>query len=153
MGLLDRWTKKQTAAELAKKPVSASSKPSTDLVVEKSIAAPSKSVAPAAKTATIKATNLTGTAYKIIVRPLVTEKSSQGASLNQYSFVISKDATKIQVARAVKELYDVKPVSVNVINMGGRRIRFGKSAGRRGDYKKAIVTLPKGSSITIHEGV
>jgi large subunit ribosomal protein L23 len=73
--------------------------------------------------------------------------------LNKYSFVVQKDANKNQIMQAVQELYGVKPVSVNMINVDGRRVRFGRSMGRRSDYKKAIVTLPKGKAITIHEGV
>ncbi len=140
MGLMDRLVKKQTTdgKSAAKAPAKSAS------------AKTAEANKPAAAT---DAVVITATAHKIIVRPLVTEKASHAATLNQYSFIVNRAATKLQVSRAVKEMYGVMPVGVNVINVSGRRLRFGKGAGRRSDYKKAIVTLPKGSSITIHEGV
>ncbi|KKR35131.1 MAG: 50S ribosomal protein L23 [Candidatus Magasanikbacteria bacterium GW2011_GWA2_40_10] len=92
-------------------------------------------------------------AYKILVKPLVTEKSAIAESKNKYSFVVVKSANKNQIKTAIAEVYGVKPLHVNVANMEGRRVRFGKSMGRRNDYKKAIITLPAGKSIDIHSGV
>jgi len=54
---------------------------------------------------------------------------------------------------AVEELYGTKPERVNVINVQGKVMRFGRSMGRRSDFKKAIVTLPSGKTINLHEGV
>lgn len=92
-------------------------------------------------------------AYKILIKPLITEKSAIAESKNKYSFVVVKSANKNQIKTAVAEVYGVKPVSVNVVNMEGRRVRFGRSMGRRNDYKKAIVSLPEGKTIDIHTGV
>lgn len=93
------------------------------------------------------------TAYKVLVKPLVTEKSAIAESKNKYSFVVSRNANKNQVREAVAEIYGVRAVKVNIINTDGRPMRFGRSMGRRSDYKKAIVTLPAGSTIDIHAGV
>jgi large subunit ribosomal protein L23 len=93
------------------------------------------------------------TAYKVLVKPLVTEKSAIAESKNKYSFVVSRNANKNQVREAVAEIYGVKAIKVNISNTDGRPMRFGRSMGRRSDYKKAIVTLPVGSTIDIHAGV
>lgn len=91
--------------------------------------------------------------YKVLRHPLVTEKSAVMGSLNKYSFIVDPRANKITIKQAIKELYGVTPVDVRTVNVAGKVKRSGRSTGRRSDYKKAIVTLPKGKSITIHEGV
>ncbi|PIT88695.1 MAG: 50S ribosomal protein L23 [Candidatus Magasanikbacteria bacterium CG10_big_fil_rev_8_21_14_0_10_36_32] len=92
-------------------------------------------------------------AEKIIIKPLVTEKTAVMESLNKYGFIVSRQATKEQIKRAVNELYGIKPIAVNMVNVQGKSVRFGRNNGRRSDYKKALVTLPIGKTITIHEGV
>lgn len=94
-----------------------------------------------------------GDAYKIIMKPLVTEKVSGLGVLNKYVFAVAKNTNKIEVAKAIKEIYGIKPVSVNVIRMSGKKARYGRIGGRRKDWKKAIVTLPKGEAIKVYEGV
>jgi large subunit ribosomal protein L23 len=97
------------------------------------------------------------TIYDVLVRPLVTEKSSyQSSSLNQYSFVVDGKATKTMVKDAVETLFDVEVVRVNIINAPakrGRRARSRRLLVRRPGYKKAIVTLADGESLEIFEGV
>lgn len=93
------------------------------------------------------------TAYKTLVKPLVTEKSAIFESAGKYSFIVSRLANKNQIKEAIREIYGVKPEWVNVANVDGRQVRFGRTAGRRSNYRKAIVTLPKGSTIDIHTGV
>ncbi|MFA5127752.1 MAG: 50S ribosomal protein L23 [Patescibacteria group bacterium] len=88
-----------------------------------------------------------------IKKPLITEKSAVAQSLNKYSFVVSNSANKADVKRAIKEMYNVEPIAINIVNMEGKATRRGAVTGRRGDYKKAVVTLPKGKTIAIHEGV
>jgi large subunit ribosomal protein L23 len=89
----------------------------------------------------------------VLLRALVTEKSAIKQSENKYSFVVANSANKAVIKKAVEEVYGVKPLSVNVINAQGKAIRFGNHFGKRSDFRKAIVTLPKGKSIVIHEGV
>ena len=97
------------------------------------------------------------TIYDVLIRPLVTEKSSyQSGSLNQYSFVVDNKATKTMVKDAVETLFDVDVVRVNIINAPakrGRRARSRRLLVRRPAYKKAIVTLADGESLEIFEGV
>lgn len=94
-----------------------------------------------------------GDAYKIITKPLVTEKVSNLGALNKYVFVVAKNTNKIEVAKAIKEIYGIKPVCVNVIRMSGKKVRYGRISGQKKDWKKAIITLPKGETIKIYEGV
>jgi large subunit ribosomal protein L23 len=94
-----------------------------------------------------------GNAYRILIKPLVTEKVSNLGVLNKYVFAVAKEANKIEVAKAIKEIYGVKPVGVNMINRLGKKARYGRISGWRKDWKKAIVTLPQGQTIKIYEGV
>lgn len=93
-------------------------------------------------------------AYRILLRPLVSEKASHQQTLaNQYFFEVAKDANKIEVAKAVKAVYGIKPIKVNVIRVEGKSSRRGRTIGKRKDWKKAVVTLPKGKTIALYEGV
>lgn len=94
-----------------------------------------------------------GSAYKTLVQPMVTEKASMQGAENKYFFEVNRKANKIEIAKAVTEVYGVKPVSVNIINMKGKKVRRGKVTGKKSDWKKAVITLSKGESIKIYEGV
>jgi len=97
------------------------------------------------------------TVYDILRRPMVTEKTSyQSGRLNQYSFVVSDDATRSSVKDAVETLYDVKVTRVNIINTAakrGRRLRSRRMSVRKPAFKKAIITLADGQTLPIFEGV
>lgn len=92
-------------------------------------------------------------AYKVLVRPVVSEKASIAESLNVYSFRVEKNADKETIKRAIKAVYGVMPTKVRIVNVEGKAVRGRTGMTRRGDWKKALVTLPKGQSIGIHEGV
>ena len=92
-------------------------------------------------------------AYKVLVRPLVTEKATNLVSENKYAFVVLLNANKLEVAKAVKSVYGVEVKDVNIIKMKGKRVSRGRIRGQRSDFKKAIVTLKKGQSINLYEGV
>lgn len=94
-----------------------------------------------------------GNAYKVLVKPLITEKASILNSENKYFFEVAKNANKIEIAKAIKEVYGIKPVSVNIIRVSGKKVAQGKIGGKRKDWKKAIVTLPEGQAIKVYEGV
>lgn len=113
--------------------------------------APVKSVS-GAKSKTASAAKFTAS-NRLLVRPLVTEKATIMAADSKYSFVVAKEANKIEVAKAVKAVYGVNPVDVNIINMKGKRVTRGRIRGQRKDWKKAIVTLSKGETIALYEGV
>lgn len=91
---------------------------------------------------------------KVLIKPMVTEKSTNlQKQLNKYVFIVDKDADKITIARAVKQMFNVTPVSINVINCKGKVKRVRYKSGRTASKKKAIITLKKGDKIGIFEGV
>ena len=85
--------------------------------------------------------------FDIIIAPVVTEKSNSMMQDKKYAFKVKPDAEKIEIGRAVEELFKVKVAAVNVCNYSGKTKRAGRSpkSGRRPDWKKAIVTLAEGS--------
>ena len=92
--------------------------------------------------------------HDVIVRPLVTEKShDQLDRLGAYTFVVARDANKIEIAQAVEKAFNVKVTDVRTMNYAGKAKRMGKHAGRRPAWKKAVVTLAEGDSIELFEGV
>jgi large subunit ribosomal protein L23 len=97
------------------------------------------------------------TIYDVLIRPLITEKSSyQSGKLNQYSFIVADKATKTMVKDAVETLFDVDVVRVNIVNAPakrGRRARSRRLLVRRPGFKKAIITLADGETLEIFEGV
>ena len=78
---------------------------------------------------------------EIIVRPVVTEKSNDELQLGKYTFEVNKKATKVQIAKAVEKLFEVKVLNVNTMNVNGKKKRVGYHQGRTSDWKKAIVTI------------
>ena len=90
-------------------------------------------------------------ARDILIRPLVTEKSTALMEQGKYVFMVAKEANKIQIANAVAEIFKVKVVSVNTVNVLGKMKRMGRNAGKRSDYKKAIVKLAAGETIEFFE--
>jgi large subunit ribosomal protein L23 len=92
--------------------------------------------------------------YEVIKRPVLTEKSGyQVDELNRYTFEVDRRANRLQVKEAVQTAFDVTVVNVNIINVHGKQRRLGRSVGRTSDWKKAVVTLAPGESITFFEGV
>lgn len=85
----------------------------------------------------------------IIRRPLVTEKAT---TLGHVMFEVAPHATKPQITDTIFALYGIVPTSVRIMNMRGRRVRWNNRKGQRKDWKKAIVTLPKGTSLNVYEG-
>ncbi|MBT5808068.1 50S ribosomal protein L23 [Candidatus Uhrbacteria bacterium] len=122
-------------------------------VVKEKIAKTSKKKVDAKKMVPAVSTSAKALAATVIVKPLVTEKSAVLASANQYVFVVSKSANKVQVRSAIKAMYGIMPTRVNMQNVNGKRVRFGRVRGKRKDWKKAIVTLPEGKTINVYEGV
>jgi large subunit ribosomal protein L23 len=90
---------------------------------------------------------------KVLVAPLISEKSSIAAELNnQYVFKVATDATKPEIKAAVEMLFDVKVDAVKVANMKGKTKRFGQKMGRRNDWKKAYISLQAGQEIDLLGG-
>ena len=93
-------------------------------------------------------------AQDIIVRPIITEKSMAGLGMKKYTFEVAKSATKVDIARAVEELFGVKVSKVNTLNVRGHFRRQGRSEGYTTAWKKAVVTLTEDSkTIEFFEGM
>ena len=84
-------------------------------------------------------------AQDIILRPVITENSMDGIADRKYTFEVAKDANKIEIAKAVEELFGVKVSKVNTINVDGKLRRYGRFEGYIASRKKAIVTLTEDS--------
>ncbi|MBR1647131.1 MAG: 50S ribosomal protein L23 [Selenomonadaceae bacterium] len=83
----------------------------------------------------------------ILIRPLVTEHSTDLMQDGKFVFVVDKRANKIQIAQAVEEIFKVNVLAVNTINVKGKTKRRGRTVGRTDAYKKAIVKLEAGQTI------
>jgi len=90
---------------------------------------------------------------RVLLGAHVSEKAATGEENGRYTFRVALNATKIDIKHAVQAQYSVMPTKVHVSNVEGKRVRFGKYKGKRADWKKATVTLPKGKHIDIHSGV
>jgi large subunit ribosomal protein L23 len=91
--------------------------------------------------------------YAVLLRPLVTEKSTVLTGLNKYVFEVDVRANKTQVREAVEIAFNVKVSEVNTMMMKGKPRRFGRKVVNRPDWKKAVVTLVPGDKIELFEGV
>lgn len=85
----------------------------------------------------------------IIKHPLITEKAYHMSATGQYVFVVDKHTNKSEVKKAIKQIYNVDPVSVNTVTIRGERQKFRGVAGKKPTTKKAIVTLKKGQKLDI----
>ena len=86
-------------------------------------------------------------ARDILIRPLITERTTQLMAEGKYFYVVAKAANKIEIAKAVAEVFKVKVEKVNTVNVLGKTKRMGRTSGKRPDYKKAIVKLAAGETI------
>ena len=84
-------------------------------------------------------------AQDIILKPVVTEESMLGTAMKKYTFIVDKNANKIEIAKACEELFDVKVLKVNTVNVRGHLRRYGRYEGYKPSYKKAVVTLTENS--------
>ncbi len=92
--------------------------------------------------------------YDVIVRPVITEKATEQLDRNQvYTFVVDRQANKIEIAQAVEKLFNVKVDTVRTMHYRGKQRRVGRNVGQRPSWKKAVVTLRAGDTIEIFEGV
>jgi len=93
-------------------------------------------------------------AQDIIIRPIITEKAMQDITAKKYVFEVAKNATKIDVARAVEEIFKVKVAKVNTVHVRGQMRRQGRSQGYTRAWKKAYVQLTADSkAIEFFEGM
>ena len=78
---------------------------------------------------------------EIIIRPVITEKSNDELQAGKYTFEVNKKATKVEIAKAVEKLFEVKVLKVNTMKVNGKKKRVGYHVGKTSDWKKAIVTI------------
>ena len=89
----------------------------------------------------------------VVKRPLITEKSERNReAARQYAFEVHRDATEIQVRSAVEKLFAVHVTAIRTSIARGKNKRVGKNIGRRPNWKKAVVTLKQGETISLFEG-
>jgi large subunit ribosomal protein L23 len=92
-------------------------------------------------------------AHEIVRRPVITEKSTFLGERHQYVFEVARGANKIEVKKAIEEVFRVHVRAVNIIHVAGKVRRMGRTQGRSAAWKKAIVTLQEGDRIELFEGV
>ncbi len=141
MAFWDKFKKKQGTGNFFKKDKDAPPKKRE----EKSVATPVKKV--------LELKEDTKLAYRVLVAPLQSEKAARIGGKNQYVFLITQGVNKLEVKEAVYRVYGVRPVSVNIIRLPRKRVRYGKTEGISKMRIKAVVTLPPGKTISIYEGV
>jgi large subunit ribosomal protein L23 len=94
----------------------------------------------------------------ILKKPIITEKmTGQGEKLNRYGFIVDKRANKIQIKKAVEEMYDVRVDAINTLIYGGKaKSRYTKTGiihGKSSSFKKAIITLAEGDNIDFYSNI
>ena len=93
-------------------------------------------------------------AQDIIIKPIITEASMMGVAFKKYTFKVAADANKVEIAKAVEELFGVKVAKVNTLTVNGKMRRYGRFEGYKGSCKKAIVTLTEDSkTIEFFDGI
>ena len=95
------------------------------------------------------------TSYDIILRPIITEQSTEHVDLKKYVFEVARDANKIEIKNAVEEIFGVDVMKVTTLNMKGKKKRMGRyPEGSRRDWKKAVVKLTdRSKTIEFFEGL
>jgi len=98
---------------------------------------------------------MTKTVYDIIRRPIISEQSTEHTDIKKYSFEVARDANKIEIKKAVEEIFDVEVIKVTTVNMIGKKKRTGRyPEGRRANWKKATVRLSdRSKTIEFFEGL
>lgn len=84
-------------------------------------------------------------AHDTIIKPIITEKAMSGMAMKKYTFKVAKNANKIEIAKAIEEIFKVDVAKVNTVSVRGRLRRHGRHQGYTPSWKKAVVTLTEGS--------
>ncbi|MDX9893129.1 MAG: 50S ribosomal protein L23 [Patescibacteria group bacterium] len=150
MGILDKFkSKKQEDQEKQQVQAKASK-----IQEPKSEVKPEVKVQP--KKAETKAGEIKGAsrqAFRVLVKPLITEKATELGVANKYVFSVDPKMNKVEVKKAIRSIYKVDPIQVNIMNFSGKRVRYGRVYGSTKAWKKAVVTLKPGDKIEVYEGV
>jgi len=135
MAILDRMKKKDAAA--TKPAVKKASSKKTEAAAEKPAVSSKVDIL----------------AVRLLSQPHVSEKAARLADKGTYVFVVPMQAEKISIRKAVESLYGVHVDGVRIVRLAGKPVRRGKRVSYRQDFKKALVTLKKGETISLYEGV
>ncbi len=94
-------------------------------------------------------------AYDIVIRPIITEQSMEQGDINKYAFEVARDANKIEIKKAIEEIFGVKVMKVTTLNVQGKIKRTGRyPAGSQRSWKKAVIRLtPESKTIEFFEGM
>lgn len=93
-------------------------------------------------------------AQDIIIKPIITEASMMGVAFKKYTFKVAADANKVEIAKAVEELFGVKVAKVNTLTVNGKMRRYSRFEGYKASWKKAVVTLTEDSkTIEFFDGI
>lgn len=155
MGFLDRFKKEKETTSVgskASRSASVSSKTKSPVKAEDKKEKKGEHT-PVAPVSTPSTSQRPVTKKKSSLHPVSSEKSARLNTLNQYVFYVPETMTRIAVRNAVKVEYGVLPLRVNIQRGGGEYVQFKGIGGSRASWKKALVTLPKGKTIAVHEGV
>ena len=94
------------------------------------------------------------TAYDVIIKPIISERSMDDAQARKYTFKVAREANKTEVRNALEEIFDIEIASVNIMNVKGKKKRQGRNVGMTSASKKAIVTLkPTSKAIEFFESL
>jgi len=162
MGLFDRFTSRKGKSQSAK-PKAGPTTVDRDEAKKKIFSAvpsgkeaPAKSPAKAEEKKSVTPTvaktaakESTGPAHRILLRAVISEKSTRQGKDNQYFFEVPPTVTKPEIRSSVQMVYGIKPLAVNIVRLRGKSVRYGRATGRTIQRKKAIVTLPPGKTIDI----
>jgi len=92
--------------------------------------------------------------WEVLKRPILTEKTTYLSDvLHRYTFEVDRRANKHQIREAIKAIFDVEVLDVNVMNVRGKKRRFGRHVGQTSNWRKAVVTVAPGETISFFEGV
>ena len=89
----------------------------------------------------------------VLLSPLVTEKGTRLEAKGIYQFAVASGAEKIQIKHAFFSNYGIHPTKIRIMHRRGKAVRFGRAFGMRKNWKRALITLPKGKTVNVHEGV
>ena len=144
MPILKKSEPKQKEEAKAKKPAAKAEKPATKAAKKPVSKKEAKEVKEPKVAAPLRAT---GDAWRILIRPLVTERySGQG---KDYAFEVSPKANKLEIRKAIKDAFNVTAASVRVMNVLGKAVRTNAGYSQRSNWRKAIVSLKKGDSLDL----
>ncbi len=151
MGIFDKFKAKKGQKEVLPKKSEVSSQVPAPKSLPQAEGVAKKEVKKVTKAGELR--GKTDLAYRILVKPLITEKASDIGSLNKYIFAVSPKTNKVEIKKAIRSVYNVDPIKINISNFSGKKVRYGRIQGVTKGWKKAVVTLKPGDKIEVYEGV